>query len=87
MTVLLLSAAFGALLGIVLSRRWRRHWIAGKINVLVAADPPQADFEREKARIAVYGRGLASAAAFIGAVAGAALYGAAIGILWLAGRV
>ena len=78
--------AFGALLGIALSRRWRRHRIAGKLNALVAADPPQADFEREKARIAVYGRGLASAAAVSGALAVAAIYGALIGILWLAGR-
>jgi hypothetical protein len=78
--------AFGALLGIILSRGWRRHRVAGKLNALIAADPPQPDFEREKARIAVYGRGLASAAALIGALAGTAIYGALIGILWLAGR-
>ena len=82
---LLLWIAFGVLLSVAVSRHWRRLRVAGRLNALTAADPPAEEFERERARIASYRRGLALAAALIGAIAGAAL-DALIGIVRLLGR-
>jgi hypothetical protein len=84
-TGLLLWIAFGVLLGVAVSRRWRRLRVAARLNALTAADPPAEEFERERTRITAYRRGLAGAAALIGAVAGAAL-DALIGVIRLLGR-
>jgi hypothetical protein len=84
-TGLLLWIAFGVLLGVAVSRRWRRLRVAARLNALTAADPPEEEFEREKTRITAYRRGLAGAAALIGAVAGAAL-DALIGVIRFLGR-
>ena len=83
---LLLWTTLGVLLGVAVTRQRRRHAVAARLNALLAADPPQDDFEREKARIVRYRRGLALVAALLGAIGGAALYGAVLGVLWLAGR-
>ena len=77
---------FGVLLGVAASRRGRRQRVAARLNALVATDPPQDDFEREKARIVRYRRGLALATAALGAVGGGALYVIALGVLRLLGR-
>ncbi len=83
---LLLWMTLGVLVGVAGSRRRRRQQVAARLNALIAADPPQDDFEREKARIVRDRRGRALAAAVLGALGGAALYGAVLGLLWLTGR-
>ena len=85
-TVLFLSITLGVLAGAALSRPWRRQRVAGRLNALIAADPPATEFEEQRARIVLYRRGLAIAATLAGALAGAVAYGAVLGVLWLIGR-